>query len=274
MPTKIEGAIRKDILLVPLEQIEVNPESNYRQDLGDLEGLAQSIALEGMLQPLRVKRGQEGQLTLISGFRRFAAVQELAKKGVPVERVPCVFQDRAKCQEGDVLVAQLLENAHRKDATDMERARAYDRLVRVIGLGIGEVAARLGESESTVRNHLALLTAPTPVQKALEGGKISMTAAAHILKKAGDDEDKAREYLQAALDASSGRKATVKAAKKASATPSDRPRRRTRGFAEVEAKIEEVKERMKEDLLLEQKNECSIVLRVLKWVGGADIKVF
>lgn len=278
MPIKIDGAIRKDILLVPVSELKVKSEDNYRQDLGDLSGLASSIAQEGVLQPLRVKRGHEGQLELISGFRRFAAVQKLREQGVEVERVPCVFQDRTRLGEGDVLVAQLLENAHRKDATALERARAYDRLIRVIGLDVGEVSKRLGESEGSIRSYLNLLVAPTPIQKALEGGRISMTAANQIVKKAGDDEDKARELLTAAVAASGrGERVTTKGAKKAA--PSDKPRRRTRGIAEVAAKIEELDEILKEIKTREEPNQAVIselttVRNVLRWVAGMDVRLF
>jgi hypothetical protein len=99
-----------------------------------------------------------------------------------------------------------------------------------------------------------------------------MTAATQIAKKAGEDSDKARDLLQAAIAASGGARATTRGTKKAA--PSDKPRRRTRGIQEVQAKLEELEDRLKEEKIREDGanqavvSELVVMAKVLRWVAG------
>lgn len=202
---------RNDLLRIPVDMIEIVDQNYASSDRGDLEALAASIKKEGILVPLRCWRDKEGKYALISGYRRMAAVRLInARSKEKIERVPVILDDR-HANDGDRSVRQLLENAHREDATPIERAKAYRRLIEVCGLTMAEICERLGERQENIKRYLELLQASTPVRKAVDAGKISASAAAKIVSRHRDDAEGQKEALEAAMKASgpSGR-ATVR----------------------------------------------------------------
>jgi ParB family chromosome partitioning protein len=267
-----EGVTRGDLLKVPPELIVVQDEYNYtKSERGDITALAASIAAEGVLNPVRCYR--EGDTyVLISGFRRMAAINWLNENsdGVVVERVPVILEDKYS-NECDRAIHQLLENAHRVDATPMEKAKAYKSLLSVHGLTEDEIATRTGDRTETVKRYLALLEAAQPVRKAVESGQISMTAAAQIVSKSKGDKDAQEKALDLAVKASGGKKATVKAT--TAATRTRRPRQATRGVVEVKGAILAVEEQIHDaEIGGKPKNALEAILATLKWSLGDESK--
>jgi ParB/RepB/Spo0J family partition protein len=283
-----EGVKRKDLFLVPVDLIEVRDEENYTKgSRGNIEDLALSIATEGIQNPIKCYRNGEGEYIVNAGFRRMAAVSFINDNPdvfeTPIERVPVMLEERY-ANEADRAIRQLLENSHREDATPIEKAQAYRKLLEVHGLDIEEVANRLGERSSTVKRFLSLLEASQPVRNALKKGQIAPTAAAQIVRKSKGDEGAQKKALDLAIAAGGG-KATDKAVTKV--TRQRAPRQRTKSVVEVKEAITTVETRIEEaKIALKTKNvsgkaidkesaakdkaEMEVALRTLKWTLGAD----
>lgn len=274
-----QGVQRRDLLMIPVEMITIIPDDNYtRGERGDIEGLAKSIAAEGIQNPIRCYRNGNGEFILRSGYRRMEAVclindgkldhGTVAVDGI--ERVPVILEDRY-ANEADRAVRQLLENAHRCDASPMERAKAYRLLKDVHGLSVDEIADRLGEPKEGVKRYLTLLQASQPVRKALEKGQIAPTAATKIIKKHPDDAEGQKKALDLAVTASGTGRATTKSTTKATRTR--KPRQRTRTVVEVKLAIEAAEGSRDEAVLHKDEGgqeKWETVIKTLKWVIGSD----
>lgn len=159
---------------VPVESIEPNPHQPRQHfDEESLEGLAQSIAQIGVLQPLLVRETGPGRYELIAGERRWRAAQR-AKVAV----VPVVVREADEI--GSVEQA-LVENLHREDLTALEESAAYQQLVDDFGLTHDQVARRVGKSRAAVSNALRLLQLPPTIQGFLADGRLSAGHARALL---------------------------------------------------------------------------------------------
>lgn len=236
-----EGVTRRDMFSVPVDMIVVDPEHNYTDsDRGDIAALAASIAESGVHNPVRCYKDGDGKYVLIAGFRRMAAVAMVnkGKKSLVVEKIPVIVEDRYS-NDADHDISQMLENAHREDATPIQRAGAYRKMIDVHGLDEGEIAKRLGEKPENVKRLLGILAAPSVIRKAVENGQLSVTAAAAIVAKHKDDADGMKKALDVAITASGSRKpgkATVRGTTKATRTR--KVRTRTRSVKEIAAAID------------------------------------
>lgn len=141
------------IQLLPHSEILPNPhQPRVRFDYDELEGLAISIRTNGMLQPINVRRLQDGKFELISGERRLRAARM-----VGITKIPCIVMDVS--DEQSALFA-IIENIQRQNLDFFEEAVAIERLVSVHGLTQEEVSKRLGKAQSTLSNKLRLLKLP------------------------------------------------------------------------------------------------------------------
>ena len=114
----------------------------------ELEGLAQSIAENGLLQPVTVRR-ENGAYYLIAGERRLRAC-----KLAGLKEIPALVAD---CEPEDSAVLALLENLQRKDLQMFEQANAIVNLLREWQITQEEAAKRLGMSQSYLANKIRLL---------------------------------------------------------------------------------------------------------------------
>jgi ParB family chromosome partitioning protein len=137
-----------------------------------LEELAASIRLQGILQPLIV-RPHGDTYEIIAGERRFRAAQRLGLKDVPA--IVRRFTDE------QALEAALVENLQREDLTAVEAARAYRRLEEEFRYTHGEIAQRTGKSRTSVVNALRLLQLPEVVLDLLEEGQVTEGHARALL---------------------------------------------------------------------------------------------
>ncbi|MBO5340443.1 MAG: ParB/RepB/Spo0J family partition protein [Oscillospiraceae bacterium] len=176
------------ILSLPLDTIRPNPDQPRRIfDPAGLEELADSIRALGILQPLTVRRTQEGW-ELVAGERRLRAA---ALAGL--ERVPCIAI-QTDSQNSSLLA--LVENLQRRDLDFLEEALALDKLQRTYCLSQDEVARRIGKSQSAVANKLRLLRLPPQLLAKLREQGLSERHARALLRLENDHRlEKAADYI-------------------------------------------------------------------------------
>lgn len=164
------------IFWVEVERIKPNPFQPRKQfDEAALSSLAESIKSYGVLQPLTVTRKEierpgEGisvEYELIAGERRLRAAKLAGLREVPVVIRSGEDSDRMK------LELAIIENLQREDLNVVDRALAFERLVKEFGLKHGEVGKRVGRSREYVSNTLRILMLPEEMREALRGGEIS-----------------------------------------------------------------------------------------------------
>ena len=159
---------------VPLDQIGPNPMQPRRDfDEGSLRELADSLKINGIMQPL-VVRSNGGGYTIIAGERRFRAARLAGFSEVPVMLAGDVTDVR-------MLEMALVENVQREDLNPMELAEAYRRLVDECGLTQNDLAVKVGKSRSAVANALRLNTLPDAIKGMLRAGKLTEGHARAIL---------------------------------------------------------------------------------------------
>ncbi len=137
-----------------------------------LAALAASISELGVLQPILVRRQDDG-FELVAGERRWQAAQRAG-----LTTIPAVIQDRDDLAS---LQAAVVENLHREDLNALEEAAAYRQLIDDFGLTHDAVAQRVGKSRATISNTLRLLQLPSSVQRRVVDGTLSAGHARALL---------------------------------------------------------------------------------------------
>lgn len=148
-----------------------------RMDEGALYELAESIKMQGVMQPILVRPLKEGEhagkFEIIAGERRFRA-----SKIAGLEQVPVLVRDVPN--EAAAAMA-LIENIQREDLNPLEEAHGLQRLVKEFGLTHEEAAQAVGRSRSAASNLLRLLNLADPVQGLLMAGDLDMGHARALL---------------------------------------------------------------------------------------------
>ncbi|MEM9298499.1 MAG: ParB/RepB/Spo0J family partition protein [Bacteroidota bacterium] len=166
--------ITNNINEIEIASIEVNPfQPRTHFDKEALEELAESIAVQGIIQPITVRKLTTGQYQLISGERRLQASKLAGLKSVPV------YIRLADDQQ--MLEMALIENIQRENLNAIEIALSYQRLLTECDLKQEELGDRVGKNRSTVNNYLRLLKLPPDIQIALRDKKISMGHARALI---------------------------------------------------------------------------------------------
>ncbi len=141
-----------DTRLIRLPLGVIHPSSSQPRthfDEAELSGLAESIRRNGILQPISVRRREDGCYELIAGERRLRAARIAG-----LSEVPCIL---IKADNRKAAILGLVENVQRADLDPFEEAEAIRRLMNEWGVTQLEVAERLGKAQSTVANKLRLL---------------------------------------------------------------------------------------------------------------------
>lgn len=149
---KKQNKIRTESQIISVQQSDILPNPNQprkRFDYDELEGLAQSIRANGILQPLIVRQLENGKYELVAGERRLRAARL-----VGMTRVPCVVSE---ISETDSAVFAVLENLQRQDLDYFEEAEALATLVSEYHISQDELCKKLGKAQSTLSNKLRLL---------------------------------------------------------------------------------------------------------------------
>ena len=187
-------AAATELLELPLEAVHPNPKQPRKRFDGEAgTGLAESIKREGVIQPLLVRPRAAGGYEIVAGERRWRAAREAGHATVPA--VVRETDDR------DTLLLGLIENVAREQLTPVEEARAYAVLLDEFGLGLGDVADRVGRSKPSVSNRIRLLDLPDDVLGMLERGQLTEGHARAVLA-VPDHEGRrklAREIVQKGL---------------------------------------------------------------------------
>ncbi|PQP78891.1 chromosome partitioning protein ParB [Spiroplasma sp. ChiS] len=139
------------------------PRKNFNEE--ELTELAQSIKEYGLIQPIIVKKTNNGYY-LVAGERRSRAA-----KLAGLTTIPAIVVDFNDQQMKEVA---LIENIQRVDLNSIEEANAYKELIELLGLTQEELAQRIGKSRSHVTNTMRLLNLPTEVQTLLLENKVTM----------------------------------------------------------------------------------------------------
>jgi ParB family transcriptional regulator, chromosome partitioning protein len=169
-----------ELLHLPVESVHPNPRQPRRRfEPEAAAGLAASIRMQGMLQPIVVRRRAEGGFELIAGERRWRAARAA---GMPT--LPALVRD---ADDSDSLLLGLVENVAREQLSPVEEARAYASLVDEFELSLGGVAERVGRSKSAVSNRLRLLELPEEVLWMLARGDLTEGHARAVLAVPDDD---------------------------------------------------------------------------------------
>ena len=159
---------------LPLHRVEPNPDQP-RQDFNEeeLQSLAESIRVHGVIQPLTVRETSDGYYQIIAGERRWRASRLAGLTEIP-----------ALVIEADDKTAKelaLIENLQRQDLNSVEEALGYQSLMDDFGLTQEEAAERVGKSRSAVANALRLLTLDEKVLEMIRVGSITAGHARAIL---------------------------------------------------------------------------------------------
>jgi ParB/RepB/Spo0J family partition protein len=167
------------------------PTSNPRHVIckHTLEGLAESIRNDGLLQnlvvaPLKGKKNGNG-FRIISGERRFRALQLLAEQGAIDEGFEIPVEVRSHLSKEDVLRLATIENLQRENLPPLDEAAALATLIKG-GERLAEIAAKTGLCESTIKRRVVLNTLCEEAKKALREGTVSL-AQAEALTLGNDD---------------------------------------------------------------------------------------
>ena len=171
---------------LPIYKVEPNPDQPRKEfDPEELENLAESIRVHGLIQPLTVREMPTGYYQIIAGERRWRAAR-LAK----LSEVPVVVID---ADDRKAMELALIENLQRQDLNPVEEALGYQSLMKEYGLTQEEVATRVGKSRPAVANALRLLGLNPEVLELVRTGSLT---AGHARAIAGLKSEK--KQLEAA----------------------------------------------------------------------------
>ena len=159
---------------IAINLIDANPNQPRREfDPEALQELADSIAEIGIIQPITLRKMEDGRYQIIAGERRWRASQ-LAK----LPTIPAYIRT---ADDENVMEMALIENIQRQDLNAVEIALAYQHLIDQYGLTQEKLAERVGKKRTTIANFLRLLKLPAPVQVALQNHKIDTGHARALL---------------------------------------------------------------------------------------------
>ena len=170
---------------ISVEHIEANPyQPRTHFDKEALQELADSIKIQGIIQPVTLRQLGTNSYQLISGERRLQA-----SKLAGLETIPAYIR---KADDQQMLEMALIENIQRENLNAIEIALSYQRLLSECNLRQEELGDRVGKNRTTVTNYLRLLKLPPDVQIGLRDAEISMGHARALI---GLDDAKAQVEL-------------------------------------------------------------------------------
>ena len=173
-PVQADQTAQPGPALIEVQLIDGNP-NQPRQDFDPEEtrALAESINSHGLLQPVVVRRAEEGRFQLVAGERRLRAAREAGWTHVPANLVEADDRQMAELA--------IIENLQRKDLNALEKAAPFQRYLDHYGCTQEELAERLNLDRSTIANLIRLLELPGPVQGAVRRGQITQGHARALL---------------------------------------------------------------------------------------------
>ena len=159
---------------VPVGDVEPNPyQTRIQVDEQGLNELADSIKVQGILQPIILRQMPGGKLQLVAGQRRWLASQRAGKPTVPA----IVRQ----LSDEQVIELTIIENLQREDLNPLDQAAAFEKLSSTCGLTQEQIAQRTGKDRATVANYMRLLRLPEEVRNSVRSGDLTMGHARALM---------------------------------------------------------------------------------------------
>ncbi|MDD3127150.1 MAG: ParB/RepB/Spo0J family partition protein [Candidatus Izemoplasmatales bacterium] len=171
---EIQNIGKEEVVEIDLATIEPNPFQPRKHFDGEaMKELAESIRINGVLQPIIVKKVLNGYL-LVAGERRVRAA-----KMAGFSAIPAIVRDYNTRYLAELA---LLENIQREDLTIIEEAEAYRNAINSMNITHLELAQKVGKSRSYISNTLGILTLPDAIINEINNGRISMGHARALSK--------------------------------------------------------------------------------------------
>lgn len=159
---------------IPIEAIKANPNQPRREFAAEaLEELSESIRQIGIIQPITLRKMDDGTYQIIAGERRWRASQMAGLTTIPA-------YIRTTDDEGMMQMA-LIENIQREDLNAIEIALAYQNLIEQYHLTQDALSEKVGKKRATIANYLRLLKLPAQVQVALQRREMDQGHARALL---------------------------------------------------------------------------------------------
>lgn len=163
------------------------PRRDFNPD--SMQELADSIAAQGVVQPIVVRPVQNGRYEIIAGERRWRAAQHAG-----LQEIPVVIRD---VPDQTAMALGLIENIQRDDLNPLEEASALNRLLSEFDLTHQQIAKAVGKSRTTVTNLLRLLELNDDVKRLIETGRLEMGHARALLGLNGSEQTEAARQVAA-----------------------------------------------------------------------------
>ncbi|MCC6722432.1 MAG: ParB/RepB/Spo0J family partition protein [Bacteroidia bacterium] len=168
------------VAAIPINQIEANPfQPRHTFDEENINELAESIKVHGVIQPITVRKIAFERYQIISGERRTRASIIAGLTEIPA------YIRIANDQE--MLEMAIIENIQREELNPIEIAIGYKRLLEECDLKQDELGERVGKNRTTVNNFLRLLKLPEEIQIGVRENKLSMGHARAIINVENKD---------------------------------------------------------------------------------------
>ena len=162
------------IFEISLSEIQVNPyQPRMHFDKEAMQELSESIRVQGIIQPITVRKLGPNEYQLISGERRFQA-----SKLAGLNKIPAYLR---QANDQQMLEMALIENIQRENLNALEIAQSYQRLLIECKLKQEELGDRVGKNRTTVNNYLRLLKLPPSIQAAIRDQQLSMGHARALI---------------------------------------------------------------------------------------------
>lgn len=159
---------------ISIEKIKANPNQPRREfDAEALSELADSIREIGIIQPITLRKMDDGTYQIIAGERRWRASQMTGLKTIPAYI--------RTADDENVMQMALVENIQREDLNAIEIALAYQNLIEKYDLTQDQLSEKVGKKRATIANYLRLLKLPAQVQVALQNRQVDQGHARALL---------------------------------------------------------------------------------------------
>ena len=222
---------KEELTEIDLDLIDPNsqqPRTSFEEE--GLEELAQSIRVNGIVQPIIVRR-RGARFQIIAGERRWRASQR-----AELQKIPAIVKE---IEDDRLLEIALIENIQRQELNTIEEARAYQNMIKTLGLTQEMIAERVGKSRTAITTSLRFLRLPKDIQILLEEGKINSGHARALLM--AKDEDFQRRLARKIMELSLSVRETEKAVKRGKKSPQSIDNKTVTGKKDANVKAAETK---------------------------------
>jgi len=154
-PANLNGDQEGSFYHIDIELVQPDPEQPRKYfDPEALEDLARSIKARGVLQPVLIRKTEDGQIILVAGERRFRA-----SKIAGLDKIPAILT------KGDPLEISIVENLQRENLNPIEEAEALSKMIDHHGYTQEKLAFAIGKGRSTITETLGLVKLPAEIKE-------------------------------------------------------------------------------------------------------------